>query len=62
MDPIFAFLRWPEEAIRRHGPLGTGILINSGKGVRRRVYTTGVRKTQIGNPGLLDDAARGKAT
>jgi len=53
MLSVFVFVRWSEEAIRRHWPaLGKGILINSGTGVRRRVYTVGVRETQNGNPGL----------
>ncbi|MBM3798208.1 MAG: transposase, partial [Acidobacteria bacterium] len=30
------------------------ILVHSGTGVRRRVYTVGVRKTQNGNPGLQE--------
>jgi len=52
MLSVFVFVRWSEEAIRRHWPaVGKGILISSGTGVRRRVYTVGVRETQNGNPG-----------
>jgi len=45
-----------EEAIRTHWPaLGKGILINSGTGVRRPMYTVGVRETQNGIPvNILD--------
>ena len=46
MLSVFVFVRWSEEAIRRHWPaLGRGILINSGTGVRRWVYLEWVWET-----------------